>query len=156
MRRVSTLLMVLVLGLSCQTFIACSGGERDEPETSAAVQSSSADLSWKDVPAYPGAERLQGDSEMAKAMIARSHTAHGDMRFWETDASSEAVISFYESELPQHDWEKIMGMKMGPDAHIMTWHKKVGGEDKGITVNVSPSRDEGKVHVAIIMGQDGE
>ena len=67
--------------------------------------------------------------------------------------NADEVIAFFKAELPKNGWEKIMNMNMGPDNYIMTWHKKVKDEDKGITVSVADGRDGGKVRYSITMGQ---
>lgn len=153
MRNMLFFAMTMFLIISSQGFIACNGGGKEKSQTSSTRESLPADLSWNDVPIYPKAIALKRDSKMVNAMIKKSHTERGEMRFWETNESSDSVISFFETELPRQGWEKIMGMKMGPDSYIMTWHKKVKGEDKGITVDVADSRAEGKVRFSIIMGQ---
>jgi major membrane immunogen (membrane-anchored lipoprotein) len=158
--------LMLIVCLVCAHALLVSCGESDSKDTGAspaaqsahpqgdaiAESASSDDLNWDDIPIYPGAHMLERDSAMFKQMAAKSRTGKGGMRSFETDASAEEVLAYYEKTLPERGWEKIMGMPMGERSMLTTWSKT--GEDRGISVTVSKSSPDNKVYFTIIQGQD--
>ena len=75
------------------------------------------DLTWDDMPIYPGADQIQ---EFSISMpMEDEEYSEVEWRYYECDASVEDVVDFYKDEMPDYGWEEMMWMDMSEIAYGM-------------------------------------
>lgn len=108
MKRVISLVLVLVVMLGCVGLVACGGGEGETaqpaPEEPQIVRTMAPGIAinWGDVPVYPDAKKIQeGDWEIS---TMEAEWARSEWRYYETEDSTSMVADFYKSQMYGKGW----------------------------------------------------
>jgi len=119
MKKLISIMLALVLMLSCSALIACGGGDDNTPEQTKQNQQdnstpkpASGSFTWDDIPLYPGAS----DAEKFSMTIPGAETGEYERiewRYYTTNDSVDDVISFYADEMPDNGWAEMATMSMG-------------------------------------------
>jgi len=120
LKKIISLVLVVVMMLGCVGFIACGGGEEvgqppteeeEAPPTEEEEAPPSEDgLTWNDMPVYPGANRIQ---EMTWTIPSEEgEWTKLEWRYYETGASVSTVTDFYKSQMPGNGWQETFWMEM--------------------------------------------
>jgi hypothetical protein len=157
MKKVISLVLVLVIMLGCVGLTAC-GGEKGEgvgttPPTNGEptapaekeTPSSGGGLTWNDMPVYPGANQItKGTWTIPPA--EEGDYSKVEWRYYETGDSASDVAAFYKSQMPSKGWEEIGWMEM----QDMSWgiYNKNNEEDAAMVW--TGSGEEGKTVIALM------
>ena len=151
MRKTISLLLVIVLSLSCISFTACGGG--GEKETASAPSNeqtdsstSGGDLSWNDILIYSGAKQVQKGSWSIPP--AEGDWSKVEWRYYsmEDDLNNVAMVSlFYKMEMPKSGWQKIRQTEV--QGTFWGYYSKNNEQDGAI---VWVGSDEGETVFAIM------
>ncbi len=119
MKKVISLVLVVVMMLGCIGLVACGGGDAETapPSNGETVPPSNGEptpsedgLTWNDMPVYPGANRIQ---EMTWTIPSEEgEWTQLEWRYYETGASISTVTDFYKSQMPGNGWEEMFWMEM--------------------------------------------
>ena len=152
MKKVISLVLVVVMMLGCIGLVACGGGEEvgqppteeeEAPPTEEEAPPSGVGLTWADMPVYPGANQVtqatwsipQEEGDFSKI----------EWRYYETGDSVSTVTDFYKSEMPGKGWEETFWM----ETDEMRWgYYAKNNEQDGAMVWVG--FDEGKTFIALM------
>jgi len=154
LKKVISLVLVVVMMLGCIGLVACGGGEEVGPppteeeapppsEEEPTPPPPGVGLTWGDMPVYPGANQVQ-------KVTWSIPPAEGDFlriewRYYETRDSVSAVATFYKSQMPGKGWEETFWMEMDE----MRWgYYAKNNEQDGAMVWVG--FDEGKTFIALM------
>ena len=109
MKKVLSLVLVVVMLLGCIGFVACGGGDggTTPPSNGETAPPSNGDttpppsgvggFTWNDMPVYPGVDT----DESMYATISQEDVKL-EKRFYETGDSLEKVAAFYKSKMPKN------------------------------------------------------
>lgn len=111
------LIIFLVIGLT--GLLACNGGgteveeeEEQQEEEETGGQTSESELTWSDVPVYPGANEIaKGAWSIPPA--EDDDWAKMEWRYYETGDSAEKVASYYKSKMGGQGWSEQGWMEAG-------------------------------------------
>jgi hypothetical protein len=116
-KRVISLVLVLVVMLGCVGLIACGGGEGETaqpaPEEPQLVRTFSPGIAinWGDMPVYPDALKIQeGNWEIP---TLEQQWARVEWRYYETEDSTSMVADFYKSQMYGKGWTKRGWVEIG-------------------------------------------
>ena len=123
MKKLTSLMLVFILALSCVSLVACGSGEKEEarPETVPTAEReakpspmpeekpASGGLTWDDMPIYPGADT---DEEIWSSMSEEGGAQRETRPYW-TEDSFDKVVDFYKSEMPKNGWDQMMWTDAG-------------------------------------------
>ena len=110
MKKVISLVLVVVMMLGCIGLVACGGGEEvgQPPTEEEEAPPSGVGLTWADMPVYPGANQIE---EMTWTIPpAEGDYSTLEWRYYETRASVSEVAAFYKSQMPGKGWQEAMWM----------------------------------------------
>jgi len=119
LKKVISLVLVVVMMLGCIGLVACGGGDAETappsngetvPPSNGELPPSEDGLTWNDMPVYPGANQVT-------QVTWSIPPAEGDYlvmewRYYETGANVSTVTSFYKSQMPGNGWQEAMWMEM--------------------------------------------
>ena len=123
---------------------ACGGPPREATETIAegsgpAAEQTTTALTFAGVPVYPGAEETDA-----------GESARGEHRAYRTGDAPDAVIAFYDREMPALGWDRTSTIPLD-DTVTTLW-----GKPSGETVSISIAPRQGKTDVVVVVrGNDG-
>ena len=140
MRKVMSLVLVLIMVLGCISLVACGGEEKgvttpedseeetseaeaSEEETSeaeaseeeAGTPSGGDGLTWKDMPVYSGAGQIARGAWAIPP--AEGDWSKVEWRYYEINDTPGKIAAFYKSQMPENGWQEMMWM----DAGEMSW-----------------------------------
>jgi hypothetical protein len=95
-----------------------AGGQT--PTTSrptATSPSSGGELSWDDVPIYPGADSIHKGSWSIPP--TQEEYAEVEWRYFEVGAGKDDVAGYYESEMPDNGWDEIVNFDMAETRYFL-------------------------------------
>lgn len=157
MKKLISLVLVLVMMLGCVGLVACGGGEEDvtapppsEVEVTAPPPSEEKPtpppggvLTWSDMPIYSGAKQVQKGSWSIPP--AEGEWSKVEWRYYETGDSVDKVAAFYKSRMPGKGWEEMGWMEM----QEMNWgiYNKNNEQDAAM---VWIGSDDGKTALALM------
>jgi hypothetical protein len=165
MKKWLSMTVVLVLLLSSVSLVACSSGGADEKDTETTEQTAleptaqstpadtpqdqppSGDLSWDDIPVYPGAD-LEGSEECAPQW---ADCESCELRIHVTGDSPEVVCSFYEEGMPDKGWDELVYQSYPEGSCLGTW--MAGDSDPRVLMNIAQRRDDEKTVISITLGK---
>ena len=115
MKKVLSLVLVVVMILGCIGFVACGGedGGTTPPSNGETVPPSNGEttppsgvggFTWNDMPVYPGAEI---DEEALAGSPAHQDPGKMEWHCYKTGDNFNTVVDFYKSEMPKEGWQKI-------------------------------------------------
>lgn len=146
MKKVISLVLVVVMMLGCIGFVACGDGEEVGPpptEEEEAPPPSEDGLTWNDMPVYPGANRIQ---EMTWTIPSEEgEWTQLEWRYYETGASLSTIVSFYKSEMPGNGWQQPFWME-SPEG---SWSYYVKNNERDMAM-VWIASEEGKTFIALM------
>jgi len=173
MKKLTFLMLVLVLALTCVSLVSCGGGEKEEatPESTSTTkpeekptakpeatptkgESASGGFTWDDMPIYPGAEADKDALDVAGA----SGEGRMEWRHYKTGDSLEKVASYYKKEMSKNGWQQV---KWG-DVKMTkaNWTRENGiyaknewHDDAFVTIT---DKGEGVVHISLMRSNDQE
>lgn len=118
MKKVISLVLVVVMMLGCIGLVACGGGDGETtppsngetvPPSNGEPPPSEGGLTWNDMPVYPGANRIQ---EMTWTIPSEEgEWTQLEWRYYETGASLSTIVSFYKSQMPGKGWQQPFWME---------------------------------------------
>jgi len=133
LKRVLSLILVMVLALGCIGFVACGSAEdKEEEETAAEAEEEEAvaeeeeeeessavsngdGISWNDMPIYSGAKQIVKGAWMIPP--AEGDWSKVEWRYYESGDTADDITDFYRSKMPDIGWQETMWM----DAGEMSW-----------------------------------
>ncbi len=155
MKKVLSLVLVVVMMLGCIGFVACGGGEGETtppPSNGETVPPSNGEttpppsgvgLNWNDMPIYPGANRIQ---EMTWTIPSEEgEWTKVEWRYYETGASVSTVTDFYESQMPGKGWQDTFWMEM----EEMQWGYYIKNNEQDVAW-VWIGSEEGKTVISLM------
>jgi len=155
LKKVLSLVLVVVMMLGCIGFVACGGGEGETtppPSNGETAPPSNGEttpppsgvgLTWADIPVYPGANQIQ---EMTWTIPSEEgEWTKMEWRYYETGASVSAVATFYKSQMPGKGWQETFWMEV--EEMQWGWYSKNNEQDGAI---VSINSEEGKTFIALM------
>ena len=167
MKKLISLILMLVLMASCVTMVACGGGDdngdlpgfptgESSPDTHpspADTAGTSGGFTWDDVPVYPGADR---EEEFSMSMGGGGE--YGDFeriewRYYSTGDGIDEVSDFYQDKMPGKGWTEVMAMDMG-EMWMGYWEKDNG--NTGAYVGVTEDDGDTMFWMWRGTGMDGE
>jgi len=119
LRRIISLLLVMVVLVTCVGLVACGSKESEETQTSTSNSTSSttptttpsgSGLSWNDMPIYSGAGQVQKGTWSIPP--AEGDYSKFEWRYYETNDSLEKVAAFYRSQMPAKGWKEMGWMEV--------------------------------------------
>jgi hypothetical protein len=143
LRKVISLLLVLVIMLGCIGLVACGGEEESgttptngEPTAPAEKEtpSSGGGFTWDDMPVYPGATTDEG----TWTSVTKDN-AHFESHLYETNDSLSAVADFYKSEMPKNGWNQQGWAQVGAENAVGVFVKN--NEQDTANVNLKKEGD---------------
>jgi len=156
LKKAISLVLVLVVVLSCVGLVACAGrGESETPSSNGGTTSTSGGeapppsvggLTWDDMPVYAGAEQIQKASWAIPA--TEGDWSKVEWRYYRMeDALNDVgmVAMFYRMEMPKNGWQEMRQM----EKQDMSWSYYSKNDEKdGAAVWIS--YDEGKTVFALM------
>jgi hypothetical protein len=130
LKRVLSLLLVMLIVLGCIGVIACSGEETDTstsqdseednevakpPEEEATTLHGEDGVTWEDMPVYSGADQIAKGAWSIPP--AEGDWSKVEWHYYETNDTPGNVVQFYKSQMPDNGWQENMWM----DAGGMSW-----------------------------------
>ena len=155
MKKILSLLLVLILVLAGISLVACGGEEEGEniptPSTSEPTGApekepttpSAGRLTWNDMPVYSGAKQVQKGSWSIPP--AEGDYSKMEWRYYETGDNLDAIATFYRAQMPAKGWEEMGWMEVPQ----MKWgmYNKNNENDAAM---VWVASDEGKGIIALM------
>jgi hypothetical protein len=151
------LLILLLIGI---IFFPWGTGEKKEEVPPAPTlknngeagtdEAPSEDLIWSDVPIYPGASRSKGEMAITILEAARADYQKVEHRYYQTADAGEKVASFYETEMPQKGWQKVMSMDFKGESFLVSWQKRSG--EIRVTIMTLERKEDGELVLVIVRG----
>ncbi len=177
MKKLISLILILILMTSCVVMVGCDGGGDDDGATAEATsEDTSAPTSedteeptfeetskptgggggftWDDMPVYPGAE----EDKDALNMGGASDEGRMEWRNYKTSDSYDEVVEFYQSEMPEYNWNQAAWMDLEPTNE--SWSMERGVYEKNdwsddAMVEITDKAD-GVVYIMLMRANDQE
>jgi len=92
----------------------------EETAPAAETPSQPAELTWDDVPVYPGASQT-ANMGWGSFGAQEGQCDRLEWRYYEVNASADEVMSFYEDEMPGYGWESYGHFQMGDQTGMASW-----------------------------------
>jgi len=156
LKKIISLVLVVVMMLGCVGFIACGGGETETtppsngetvPPSNGETTPPSGAVIWNDMPVYTGANRIQ---EMTWTIPpAEGDYSTLEWRYYETRASVSEVAAFYKSQMPANGWQEAMWMA----AEEMQWGYYSKNNEQDVAM-IWIGFEEGKTGFALMRGSE--
>lgn len=155
MKKVISLVLVVVMMLGCVGLVACGGEEgvtTPPPEEAAPPPPEeeappppppAGGLTWNDMPVYPGVNQVQKGAWSIPP--EEGEWSRVEWRYYETGDSVSTVVAFYKSQMPGNGWEETFWMEM--DEMRWGYYSKNNEQDAAM---VWVGSDEGKTFVALM------
>jgi hypothetical protein len=106
-------------GQSSTMTTSTGGGQTTISHDSTTVTvGSSSDITWNDVPVYPGADSVH-EASWSLPPTDEHEYAEAEWRYFEVGASTDDVGSFYESKMPDNGWEEVMNFDMAETKYFL-------------------------------------
>ena len=160
MKRLSLLVLILVIALGCISLVGCGNGgdtpalsapeQADTPEEPVVPEDAIPEISvpsdtsfWSDLPIYPGANEVQQMSWSIPP--ADGDYSRVEWHYYETGDQVTAVSAFYKGQMVSSGWQEMGWMEM-PE---MNWgmYTKNNEEDAAM---VWIANEEGKTMFALM------
>ena len=157
MKKVISLVLVVVMMLGCVGFVACGGGEEvgpppteeeEAPPTEEEEAPPSGAFTWNDMPVYTGANQIQ---EMTWTIPSEEgEWSNVEWRYYETSASVSEVTAFYKSQMPGKGWEEMGWMDWtGMEMEDMQWGYYTKNNEQDVAM-VWIGSQEGKTVISLM------
>jgi len=156
LKKLSSLLLALILVVSVISLSACGGGEESNeiqtpstsepakaPEKETATTPSTESLSWNDMPIYSGAKQVQKGSWSIPP--SEGDYSKVEWRYYESGDDLDTIAAFYKSQMPAKGWEEMGWMEVLE----MSWGL-YNKNDENDTAMVWMALDEGKGIIALM------
>ena len=158
MKKAISLVLLIVMVLSCVGFAACVGGGVIPPGGGTTPPPSDGGttptptptptgggFTRNDMPVYPGCGQA---GKMAWAIPPEEgEWQRVEWRWYETGDSQSKVVAFYQSEMPKNGWQQTMTMEMGE----LSWFMYTkNNEQDGAMVWIGA--EDGKTTIGLMRG----
>lgn len=157
MKKVISLVLVLVMVLACASLVACGGGgapppsgEPTPPPSEDGVTpppSAEGGFTWDDMPTYPGASQIAKGSWMEPPQEGELHKV--EWRHYQTGDSQDKVFAFYKSAMPGKGWQQMMEMEM----EEVSWFFYTKNNEKDVAW-VYVGEGDGKTMIHLMRGSE--
>ena len=160
MKKIISLVLIVVMMLGCVGFIACGGGETettppteeedvtppsDEGEPTEPPPSGA--FTWNDMPVYTGANQIE---EMTWTIPpAEGEWTKLEWHYYETRASVSEVTAFYKSQMPGKGWQEPMWVETGE----VNWGYYTKNNEQDVAM-IWIGLEEGKTGFALMRGSE--
>jgi hypothetical protein len=154
LKKVISLVLVVVMMLGCIGFVACGGGDGGTTPPSngetappsngeTTLPPTTGSVTWNDMPVYPGANQIE---EMTWTIPSEDEEwSKAEWRYYETSASVSEVAAFYKSGMPGKGWQEPAWMDMVE----MQWGYYSKNNEQDVAM-VWISSEEGKTGFALM------
>jgi hypothetical protein len=171
MKKLLSLVLVLVMVFGCVGLVAC--GCEEEEETPAATDggastksdggapapsdeeeeeeeeepaSSGGKLTWKDMPVYHGADQIH-ELSMTIPVTEDEEYSEVEQHYYTTDDDTEDVVDFYKDEMPDNGW----GEGQWVESTVMNWgfYTKNNEEDMAAVI-IASGEDEDETVIVLM------
>ncbi|MBT4511697.1 MAG: hypothetical protein HOC20_05755 [Chloroflexi bacterium] len=169
MRKLLSLMLVMVLVLGCLGLAACGGGDDDEEPTSGASSGDQIEETGDDtppmsdeasstsgdgtsgegcsgVPEYPGADDVE---ETSWNWGAGQFGEYTEWYYYTTEDDATDVIEYYQDKMPDNGWQEVMSSNF-PDYSLTIWMKNDGDTIAAIGAG---DYEEGETGIIIMCGE---
>ena len=152
MRKLLTLLLVLILISAGISMFACSGKEKaeetqtpatSEPTKEPAIVPSTGGLTWNDMPVYPGAKQVQKGSWSIPP--TEGDYSKVEWRYYESGDNLDTIATSYKTQMPARGWEEMGWMEV-PEMRWGIYNKN--NENDAAMVWIAS--DDGKSVIALM------
>lgn len=164
MKKIISLVLVVVMMLGCVGFIACGGGEtetapptEEEDVTLPTEEGEPTELlpsgavTWNDMPVYTGANRIQ---EMTWTIPpAEGEWVKLEWRYYETRDSVSEVAAFYKSQMPAYGWGEQFWYVMEVEMEEMQWGWYTKNNEQDVAM-IWIGFEEGETGFALMRGSE--
>ena len=164
MKRIVSLLIVMVLLLGCVGLIACgtknsgttqnpTGGSKTSnltSSTTAGKSISASGLNWSDVPIYSGAGKIDTYQWAGSIPGAQGDFSKFEYRYYETSDSLDKVGAFYKSQMPANGWTETGWMDTSQLKYGM--YTKNSENDEAFVELMSDTSNKGKTIMILWRG----
>lgn len=156
MKKVVSLVLLVVMVLACAGFAACDGGGAPPPsgeptpppsEDGVTPPPSAGGFTWDDMPTYPGASQIAKGSWMEPPQEGELHRV--EWRHYETGDGKSKVFAFYKSAMPGKGWQQMMEMEMGE----VSWLIYTKNNEKDVAW-VYVGEEDGKTLIHLMRGSE--